>query len=77
MGVAAPAPVAYDPASFSALARAFWEENRRVRADRLRTDLGVTLRYPSYREGIAALWRDGTWPGDDDDRAEASAKFRR
>lgn len=77
MGVTAPEPVAYDAASFSPLARSFWEENRRVKAERLGRVLGVALRYPDYRAGLSALWRDGTWAGDADDQAEASAKFRR
>jgi nucleoside-diphosphate-sugar epimerase len=77
MGVAAPEPVPYDPTTFSALARSFWEENRRVRADVLTERLGVALRYPDFEAGLTALWQDGTWAGDDDDRAEASAKFRR
>lgn len=77
MGVQPPEPVAYDAATFSPLARSFWEENRRVKAERLGRVLGVTLRYPDYRAGLTALWRDGAWAGDADDQAEASAKFRR
>jgi nucleoside-diphosphate-sugar epimerase len=76
MGIAPPDPVAYDPTQLSPLARAFWEENRRVRSDRLRSRLGVALRYPTFREGLGALWRDGTWPGEPADRAEASPRFR-
>ncbi len=33
----------------------FYSENRRVRNPRLHDDLGVTLAYPSYREGLAAI----------------------
>ena len=29
--------------------------NRRIRNERLKHDLGITLRYPSYREGEAAI----------------------
>ena len=29
--------------------------NRRVRADRMKRELEVTLRYPTYREGEAAI----------------------
>jgi len=28
----------------------------RVRNDKLKRALGVTLRYPTYREGLRALW---------------------
>ena len=37
------------------MARSFYADNRRVRNDRLKTALGVTLRYPTYREGLSAL----------------------
>ena len=41
--------------AMSAMARSFYGENRRVRNDRLKRELGVTLRYPTYREGLRAI----------------------
>ena len=41
--------------TMSAMARSFYAENRRVRNDRIKRELGVTLRYPTYREGLAAI----------------------
>ena len=41
--------------TMSAMARSFYAENRRVRNDRIKDDLGVTLRYPTYREGLRAI----------------------
>ncbi len=41
--------------AMSAMARSFYSENRRVRNDRLKRELGVTLRYPTYREGLHAI----------------------
>lgn len=41
--------------AMSAMARSFYAENRRVRNDRLKQDLGVTLRFPTYREGLRAI----------------------
>ena len=32
-----------------------YSENRRVRNDRLKQELGVVLRYPTYREGLRAI----------------------
>jgi hypothetical protein len=61
MGVPPPPAVPFATADLSAMARSFYSENKRVRNDRLKTGLGVTLRYPTYREGLAALWKDGTW----------------
>ena len=45
------------------MARSFYAENKRVRNARIKADLGVALRYPTYREGLAALWRDHNWRG--------------
>jgi len=33
----------------------FYEENKRVRNRLIRDELGVTLAYPTYREGLLAL----------------------
>ena len=38
--------------TMSAMARSFYSENRRVRNDRIKRELGVALRYPTYREGL-------------------------
>ena len=38
------------------MALSFYGESKRVRNDRLKRELGVTLRYPSYREGLRALF---------------------
>jgi hypothetical protein len=37
-------------------------EEKRVRNDRIRTELGVRLRYPSYQEGVAAIHSGECWP---------------
>jgi nucleoside-diphosphate-sugar epimerase len=41
--------------TMSAMARSFYEETRRVRNDRIKKELGVVLRYPTYREGLRAI----------------------
>ena len=41
------------------MARSFYGENKRVSNARLRQDLGVTLTYPTYREGLRALVEGG------------------
>ncbi len=57
MGVPPPPeiPFADAAATLSPLALSFWQECRRVRNDKLKRELGVTLRYPTYREGLRAL----------------------
>jgi nucleoside-diphosphate-sugar epimerase len=57
MGRAPPPEEKFDDAaaSMSPLALNFWQECRRVKNDKLKRALGVTLRYPTYREGLKAL----------------------
>ena len=57
LGLAPPEPIAFADADLSPMARSFYAESKRVRNRRLGTELGLTLRYPSYREGLAALLR--------------------
>lgn len=58
LGLPPPPEVAFDVAAMSPMARSFYAESKRVRADRIRHELGVKLAYPSYRDGLAALLRD-------------------
>ncbi len=55
LGLPEPAAIAYDRAEMSPMARSFYAENKRVSNDRIKAELGVRLRYPTYREGLAAL----------------------
>jgi nucleoside-diphosphate-sugar epimerase len=52
-------PFAEAVTTMTALAASFYAENRRVRNERLKRVLGVTLRYPTYREGLTALHKAG------------------
>lgn len=58
-----PPEEAYDAAQMSALARSFYAESKRVRNTRIKTELGLRLTFPSYREGLAALLADENRPG--------------
>lgn len=55
LGVEPPPAVTFEDANLSPMARSFYADNRRVRNDRIKRELGVTLRYPTYREGLRAL----------------------
>ncbi|MFE3836629.1 SDR family oxidoreductase [Pseudogemmobacter sonorensis] len=55
LGLPAPPSVRFEEADLPPMARSFYEESRRVRNDRIKRDLGVSLLYPSYREGLAAI----------------------
>jgi nucleoside-diphosphate-sugar epimerase len=41
--------------SLSEMAKSFYRDSKRVRNDRMKRELGVTLAYPTYREGLCAL----------------------
>ena len=58
LGLPPPPEVPYEEAEMTPMARSFYAESKRVRNDRIKAELGVVLRYPSYREGLAALLRE-------------------
>lgn len=45
-------------ATLSPLMQMFYSENKRVHNDRIKQELDVTLRYPTYKEGFSALLRN-------------------
>jgi hypothetical protein len=49
-------PFAEVAKSMSPMALSFYAESKRVRNDRLKRELGVRLRYPTYREGLSTLF---------------------
>lgn len=60
LGVDPPPEVAFADADLSPMARSFYGENKRVRNDKIKRDLGVQLAYPTYRDGLrAALEAEG------------------
>lgn len=62
LGLPIPPAIPFDQAELTPMARSFYGESKRVRNDRIKRDLGVTLRHPDYRSGLAALLADAT-PG--------------
>ena len=54
-----PPEIPFGEAEMTPMARSFYADNKRVRNTRLKADLGVTLRYPTYREGLNALFAAG------------------
>lgn len=56
MGRPAPPEVAFEHADMTPMARSFYGENKRVSNARLREGLGVELAFPTYREGLRAIW---------------------
>jgi nucleoside-diphosphate-sugar epimerase len=59
LGVAPPPPILFEQANLSPMARSFYDDNKRVRNDRIKQELGVVLQYPDYRAGLRALLAAG------------------
>ncbi len=57
LGVAPPPELSWDEAraSLSPMALSFYADNKRVANRRMKEELGVVLKYPTYREGLAAI----------------------
>ena len=55
LGLPVPPALAFEDADMTAMARSFYAESKKVRNDRIKDELGVTLRYPDYRAGLQAL----------------------
>ncbi len=55
LGLPQPPSEDYATADMSAMARSFYAESKRVRNDRIKSELGVSLRYPTYKDGLRAL----------------------
>jgi nucleoside-diphosphate-sugar epimerase len=65
LGKAPPPEIPFDEArpAMSAMAQSFYGENRRMRNVKLKQTLGVRLAYPTYREGLRALFAAGEGKG--------------
>jgi nucleoside-diphosphate-sugar epimerase len=61
-GVAPPPEIPFDEAALSPMARSFYGETKRVSNRLIKQELGLALRYPTYREGLAALRAAGEGP---------------
>lgn len=55
IGAPEPPEISIEEANLSSMAASFYAENKRVRNERLKKDLGLALIYPTYREGLRSL----------------------
>jgi len=55
LGLPIPPEEDFATAEMSPMARSFYAESKKVRNDLIKSELGVTLRYPDYRAGLRAL----------------------
>ena len=57
LGLPVPQEVPFEEAEMTLMARSFYAESKKVRNDRIKDKLKVTLIHPDYRSGLAALLR--------------------
>ncbi|SOH94755.1 Nucleoside-diphosphate-sugar epimerase [Monaibacterium marinum] len=55
LGVPVPPAIRIEDAEMTPMARSFYAESKKVRNNRIKEELGVTLKYPDYRIGLADL----------------------
>jgi nucleoside-diphosphate-sugar epimerase len=55
LGMAPPEAIPFEQVVLSPMAATFWSECRRVSNQKIKTELGVVLHYPTYREGLRAM----------------------
>jgi len=56
LSVEPPPEIPFDEAVLSPMAREFWADNKRIDNTRIKDELGVRLAYPTYREGLDAIF---------------------
>jgi nucleoside-diphosphate-sugar epimerase len=49
-----PALIDHEKADLAPMVRSFYKDNKRIRNDLMKQELGISLRYPDYRAGLAA-----------------------
>jgi len=57
MGVAPPPETPFSEAQMTPMARSFYSDNKRVSSKRVLEALGTELEFPTYREGLDAIWK--------------------
>ena len=61
LGDTPPPLLPFDEVTLSPMAASFYGENKRIRNQRIRDELDVVLAYPTYREGLRALYEAGDY----------------
>ncbi|MGH1464157.1 MAG: SDR family oxidoreductase [Cognatishimia sp.] len=55
LGMPPPPAVAFEDAKMSPMARTFYSDSKRVRNDRIKDELGVRLKYPTFKATLDAM----------------------
>jgi len=61
-GVPPPSEIPFEEARLGPMAASFYAESKRASNRLIKDELGVRLRYPTYREGLQALRKAGEGP---------------
>jgi nucleoside-diphosphate-sugar epimerase len=59
LGLSPPPEIPFEEAALSPMGRSFYSESKRASNRLLKEELGVALRFPTYREGLGALHAAG------------------
>jgi len=57
-GLPLPPAIPFKEADLTPMARSFYEGNRRIANKLIKSELGVRLAFPTYRDGLAAILKD-------------------
>lgn len=58
MGMDPPPLVPYETAELSEMARSFYASSRKVKNNKIKEELGIKLAYPTYKQGLDALFTE-------------------
>ncbi len=60
LGLPIPPDIDFATATLTEMGRSFYSESKRVANARMKTELGITLAFPTYREGLQAIAKGQT-----------------
>ncbi len=55
IGAVPPPEISIEDANLSPMGQSFYRDNKRISNARMKAELGIKLKYPSYREGLTAI----------------------
>ena len=58
LGIEPPPELPYETAPMTPMQRSFYADNKRVSNAAIKRALGIELLYPTYREGLAAIYEE-------------------
>ena len=57
LGAEVPPLIPYEDADLSPMAQSFYADNKRVKNTKIKTELGVSLKFPDYKAGLDSLFK--------------------